>query len=535
MRPSKSRLLLLLFAVLAGLSSVVVEAQTFTTLHNFNETDGCCSTYPGMMAQGRDGNIYGTTLQGGTYLYGNVFKMTPAGTVTSIHSFDLTHGAYPQGGISLAQDGNFYGTTYQGGVNHYGTVFKITPSGTFTELYDFTNTTDGAYPKTPPVQAQDGNLYGTTGNGTIAVLYKITPAGVFTVMKTIASQSYSPLLLGLDGNLYGTTLYGGTYNEGTVFQFSPATKVLKTIWNFHNEYSPTGPLMQGLDSALYGTASTGGSGDGGAVFRLTIAGVYKLLYSFTVTGTADGRHPMAGVVQGSDKMLYGATMAGGANGLGTLFKISVTGTGFKDIHDFATGTGDTPESALLLHSNGKIYGMTSHGGTHVSDGVVYSLNANLKPFIQPVVLHAAKVGGTVQLLGQNFKTETAVLFGSTAATATVTSNTFMTAKPTAGSTTAPITVDEPSGNLATAVNFKIIPTLTGFTPGSGTVGSQVTITGMSFSQATAVKFGGVAATTFIVNSDTKITATVPSGAVTGKISVVTPGGTGLSATSFTVN
>jgi uncharacterized repeat protein (TIGR03803 family) len=525
----------LLLAVLISFSAAFVQAQTFTVLHNFNETDGCCSSYPGMMVQGRDGNIYGTTLQGGTYLYGNVFKMTPAGVVTSIHSFDLTHGGYPESGLSLGLDGNFYGATYQGGVNHYGTLFKITPTGTFTEIYDFTNTNDGAYPKAPPVQAQDGNLYGTTGNGTVAVLYKLTTAGVFTVIQTIAAQTYSPLLLGVDGNLYGMTLYGGKYNGGTVFQFSPATKVLKTIFNFDTEYSPTGPLMQGLDGALYGTVSTGGTGDGGAVFRLTTGGVYKVVYNFSVTGTADGRHPTAGVVQGSDKMLYGVTEAGGANGLGTLFKVSITGSGFKNIHDFATATGDTPTSALLLHTNGKIYGQTSHGGTHVSDGVVFSLDAGLKPFVRPVVIHAAKVGGAVQLLGQNFKTATAVLFGSTAATTTVTSNTFMTATPTAGSTTALITVDEPSGNLTTQVNFKIIPTVTSFSPGSGTVGSQVTITGMSFSQATGVKFGGVAATVFTVNSNTKITATVPSGAVSGKISVSTPGGTGLSATSFTVN
>jgi len=526
---------LFFLVVLISFSAAFLQAQTFTVLHNFNETDGCCSSYPGMMVQGRDGNIYGTTLQGGTHLYGNVFKMTPAGVLTSIYSFDLTHGAGPMGGLSLGLDGNFYGSTYQGGINHAGTLFKITPTGTFTEIYDFANTTDGAYPKAPPVQAQDGNLYGTTGNGTVAVLYKLTTAGVFSVMQTIAGQTYSPLLLGVDGNLYGTTLYGGKYNGGTVFQFSPATKALKTLFDFDTEYSPTGPLMQGLDGALYGTVSTGGTGDGGAVFRLTIAGVYKVLYNFSVTGTADGRHPTAGVVQGSDKMLYGVTEGGGANGLGTLFKVSTTGSGFANIHDFSTATGDTPTSALLLHTNGKIYGQTSHGGAHVSDGVVFSLDASLKPFVRPVVIHAAKVGGAVQLLGQNFKTATAVLFGSTAATTTVTSNTFITATPTAGSTTALITVDDPSGNLTTQVNFKIIPTVTSFSPGSGTVGSQVTITGMSFSQATGIKFGGVAASTFTVNSNTKITATVPSGAVSGKISVSTPGGTGLSATSFTVN
>jgi len=526
---------LCMLAVLISLSAALVQAQTYTVLHNFNETEGCCSDYPAAMAQGRDGNIYGTTLNGGTHLYGNVFKMTPSGTLTSIYSFDFTNGAYPQGGISLGQDGNFYGTTYQGGAHSRGTIFKITPAGVLTLLYSFSDTGDGAYPKVPPVQAQDGNLYGTTGNGSDYVLYKLTTSGTFSIVATLLSSSYSPLLLGMDGNLYGTTLSGGTYNSGTVFQFSPSLKTVKTVFNFHNEWSPTGPLMQGVDGALYGTTSSGGTGDGGVVFRLTTAGVYKILHTFSTTGAADGRISFGGLVQGSDKLLYGVTSAGGANGLGTFFKISTTGTGFANIHDFATATGDTPMSALLLHTNGKIYGQTSHGGTHVPYGVVFSLDASLKPFVRPVVIHAAKVGASVQLLGQDFKTATAVLFGSTAATTTVTSNTFMTATPTAGSTTALITVDEPSGNLTTQVNFKIIPTVTSFSPGSGTVGSQVTITGVSLKQATAVKFGGVAATAFTVSSDTKITATVPSGAVTGKISVVTPGGAGNSATSFTVN
>ena len=145
------RTFLLVVLTLTLLTSMA-NAQTYTVLHNFNETDGCCALYPSMLAQGQDGDIYGATTSGGTNFYGNIFRMTPSGTLTSIHSFDLTHGGYPQGGISMAMDGNFYGATYQGGIHHYGTLFKITPGGAFTELYDFNNTTDGAYPKTPPVQ-----------------------------------------------------------------------------------------------------------------------------------------------------------------------------------------------------------------------------------------------------------------------------------------------------------------------------------------------------------------------------------------------
>lgn len=529
--PKRHRLLLIL-AVLS--SAALMQAQTYTDLHDFNGTDGCCALAPSMLAQGQDGDIYGATTSGGVHFYGNIFKMTTSGTVTDLHDFDLTHGGYPQGGLSMGTDGNFYGATYQGG-HGFGTVFKITPSGTFTELYDFNNTTDGAYPKTPPVQAQDGNLYGTTNNGTIAVIYKITTSGTFTAMATLAAQSYSPLLLASDGNLYGTTLYGGTYNAGTVFQFSPATKVLKTIFSFHTEASPWGPLMQGVDGALYGTTSAGGTGSGGVVYKITTRGVYQVLTNFTTGSTTNGATPYSGVVQGSDKFLYGVTSSGGANKIGALFKISTTGTGFTILHSFDTTTGDTPYSTPLLHTNGTIYGLTSHGGSHVPDGVAYSMNVSLKSFVAPVVLHSAKSNATVELLGQGFNTATGVLFGTGSGALTILSDTYATAKITTGATTGVITVEEPGGNLKTLQTFKITPAIKSFTPTSGPVGTSVVITGTSLQQASAVKFGGTAATIFTVNSDTQVTATVPAGAVTGKISITTPGGTANSSGIFTVN
>ncbi len=525
--------LLLVLAVV--LTTSLAQAQTYTDLHDFDETEGCCAIYPSMLAQGEDGNIYGATTSGGTHFYGNIFKMTPSGTLTSIYSFDLTHGGNPQGGISLGTDGNFYGTTYIGGTGHAGIVFKITPSGTFTELYDFTNGTDGAYPRVPPVQAQDGNLYGITGNDTNAVLYKVTTSGTFTVMTNLATQSYSPLLLGTDGNLYGTTLSGGTFNAGTIFQFSPATKKLKTIFNFHTEFSPYGPLMQGSDGNLYGTTSSGGTGSGGVVYKVTTAaGGYTVLKNFSTSNSADGATPFSGLIQGSDKFLYGVTSAGGANGLGVLFKVSTTGTGFTVLHDFATTTGDTPYATPLLHTNGTIYGLTFHGGSHVPYGVAYSMNVSLKPFVSPVVLHSAKAGSSVELLGQGFNTATKVLFGTGAGTFTINNDTFITAKIATGGTTGAITVDEPGGNLASLQKFRVVPGIKTFSPTSGPVGTSVMITGTSLLQASAVKFGGVAATLFTVNSDTQVTATVPTGALTGKISITTPGGVATSSSTFTV-
>lgn len=525
----------LVLAVLTLAAASLLQAQTYTDMFDFNGTNGCCPTYPGNLAQGRDGNIYGATLNGGTSFRGNIFKMTPSGTYTDIHDFDLTNGGYPQGGLSMGLDGNFYGATYQGGAHSAGTIFKITPSGTFTLLYSFTNGTDGAFPFTPPVSAADGNLYGMTGNSTNHVVYKITKTGVFSVLATLPAQSYGALLLGTDGKLYGTTLYGGTFNGGTVFSVTTAG-VLKTLWNFTNAtgYSPLAGLIQGTDGNFYGAASNGGSSGGGVIYKITSAGVYTDLFNFNSSSSANGKFPDGALVQGSDGFLYGTTSGGGSSNAGVIFKIKTNGTLFSVLYNFDTTHGSTPASALLLHTNGKIYSMTSSGGAH-SQGVFYSFDNGLKPFASAVVLKSGKVGASVGILGQGFSTATGVLFGNGAGTFTTTGDTYMTATIVAGATTGVITVKEPGGNLLTPLKFKITPTITSFTPPSGPVGTSVAITGMSLLNASAVKFGGVAATTFTVNSNTQVTATVPSGAVTGKITITTPGGTATSATNFTVN
>jgi uncharacterized repeat protein (TIGR03803 family) len=532
---SPHRLLSIASALILFVVSPLLHAQTYTDMHDFNNSDGCCANYPSLLAQGEDGDIYGATTSGGNGA-GNIFKITPTGTYNSFFNFDGTHGRGPQGGLSLGFDGNFYGTTYQGGTNGAGTVFKITPSGTQTVLYDFMNTTDGAYPKVPPVQAPDGNLYGTTGNGTVATLYKITPSGTFSVVVNLPAQSYSPLVVGTDGNLYGMTLLGGTFNRGTAFQFAPAKKKLKIIHNFGtgtDGSSPYGPLMMGVDGKLYGTTATGGTSSGGIVFQMSTAGKTVTLVNFDNVHPANGAGPFAGVVQGSDGFLYGVTSVGGANGLGTLFKVSTKGTGFTVLHDFATATGDSPLSTPLLHTNGKIYGLAFHGGSHTAYGTVYSFDAGLQPFASQFVFYSGKVGDSVGILGQGFSNATGVKFGAGPGTFVASTDAFMIATVAAGATTGPITVQEPGGNLTTPQKFKIIPTISSFSPKSGPVGTQVTITGMSLKQTTAVTIGKVPAA-FTVNSDTQVTATVGTGAVTGKVTLKTPGGTATGPGNFTV-
>ena len=270
----------------------------------------------------------------------------------------------------------------------------------------------------------------------------------------------------------------------------------------------------------------------GVVYKVTSAGVYTVLHNFDTNTRANGITPNTGLVQGSDGFLYGVTSGGGTAFGGTIFKIKTDGTSFAVIHSFDITHGSTPNSQPLLHTNGKIYGLTNSGGAH-NDGVLYSLDAGLGTFVVPVGFNAAKVGQTVGILGQNLTTATQVMFGTGPGTFTISGNGFINAKPALGAKNGIITVKEPGGNQLSPAKFKIVPNITSFTPTSGPVGTPVVITGTSFNGATSVKFSGKAAT-FTVNSNTQVTATVPTGAVTGKISITTPGGTGTSTTTFTV-
>jgi uncharacterized repeat protein (TIGR03803 family) len=529
---SRSRFFLLVLAI--ALAPTLGQAQTYTELFDFDGTNhGCCPTSPGVLAQGRDGNLYGTTIFGGANGIGNVFKFGLDGTMTVLHNFNLTDGSEPQGGLSLGLDGNLYGTTSAGGTNLAGTVFKITPAGVITTIYNFTNGSEGGFPHNAPVTGNDGSLYGTTVTGTKSTIYKLTTAGVFKSLVTLGLECDGPLTLGSDGKFYGVTQLGGTFGRGSVFSVTPAG-VLKTVVSFNDPTGaiPFGPILQATDGNFYGTASVGGALSAGVVYKLTSAGIYTVLHSFDTNTRSGGINPLTGMVQGSDGFLYGVTAGGGQFLGGTIFKIKTDGSVFSVLYNFDVTHGSAPYSQPILHTNGTIFGLTNAGGSF-NDGVFYSFNAGLKSFILPVAINAAKVNASVGILGQNLSTATKVLFGTGPGTITPSGDGYISARPTAGANTGIITVKEPGGNQLSPQKFKILPSIISFAPPSGPVGTSVVITGMSFSQTTSVKFGTKAAS-FTINSNTQITATVPTGAVTSKITITTQGGTATSATNFTM-
>jgi uncharacterized repeat protein (TIGR03803 family) len=470
-----------LFAALLSVSLTTAYAQTFSVLYNLGSKTGDPvdgGTTPNVLAQGRDGNLYTTSYGGGKTNQGTVYKVTPAGILTVLYSFDGTHGANPWSGLILGTDGNFYGTTSGGGSSGNGTVFKITPAGTLTTLYNFTGGSDGGNPYAPPIQGNDGNLYGTARTGGVGsgTVYKLTLSGTFTTLHefngTDGSTPEANLIQASDGNFYGTASVGGTAACacGTVFKMAPAGKVT-VLYNFDNTHGSIphyASLAQASNGRFYGTTYQGGANGLGVIYEMTFAGVVTVLHDFN---TADGAHPAVGFVQATDGNLYSITFGGGTSGKGTLFRINPSSRNFSVQHNY--GAEGTPSSLLLQNTNGIFYGKTVNGGT-AGDGVFYSFNKALAPFVTFLPRQSlGKVGALIGILGQG---------------------------------------------------------LTGTTP----VGTVVTITGVSLTQATKVTFGGVAATTLTVNSDTKVTVTVPTGAVTGKIVITTPGGTGASTTNFTV-
>jgi uncharacterized repeat protein (TIGR03803 family) len=507
-------------------------AQTYTDLYDLTQATGSSPYFPNLIAQGQDGSLYSTMPS--SYPGDGTTVVAPpiGGIVTVTHYFEGTDGFGPNSGLTLGMDGNLYGTTYIHSSSAYGTVFQVTPAGAVTVLYGFGNLTDGAYPWAPPIQASDGNLYGVT-QGTTPVAYKITmPAATYSVLANLPAASVAPLVVGSDGNFYGTTIAGGKFNAGTVFQLT-RKGVLKIIYSFgtaaNDGATPNAPVMLGADNKLYGTTYWGGANGLGTVFQVTNAGVCKILHSFDGT---DGSHPSSGLVQGSDSFLYGATIAGGGLGDGAFFKVNTKGTTYSVLHNFdGKPSGGSPASTVHLHTNGTIYGW---GEVGPKEGVLYSMNVGLKPFASLVVLTSGKVGTTVGIIGQGFSSATKVEFGTGPGAFTVVSDTYMTAASATGATTGKVTVFEPGGNLVTPQTFKMLPTIKKLTPTSGPVGTSVVITGTSLLQTSAVKFGKVVAT-FTANSDTQVTATVPTGAVTGKISITTPGGSVTSAANFTVN
>jgi len=368
--------------LLGAATAIASTAQTLTTVVSFNGTNGAAAEQP--LIQGTDGNFYGTTLRGGgSNSAGTIFKITPGGTLTQLYSFGSisTDGVFPSSGLIQATDGNFYGTTSGDSNSTFGTVFRITPGGTLTTLHNFCvqrpSCTDGATPTV--MQANDGNFYGTTSSGganNIGTVFRLTPDGTLTTLYNFVNVSGSAydtplgrLIQATDGNLYGTTGI-------SVYKFTLAG-ALTTLYTFPSAGLGDNPstLVQATDGNFYGVTTYNGANGTGTVFKLTPGGTLTTLYNFPA-GAIRSFYDVSPLIQATDGNFYGTTNGSGMNQpnqAGTIFMVTPGGT-LTTLYNFCSEPhctdGSVSDASLIQATDGNLYGVTEYGGAN-NDGTVF--------------------------------------------------------------------------------------------------------------------------------------------------------------------
>ena len=463
-------------------------------------------------------------LLGGVWL-AMAWSLTALGqTFTNLVNFDGTDGSNPFY-VSLVQagDGNLYGTTESGGAFSSGSIFRLTPSGTLATIYSFCSVAacaDGSFPLAGLVLGTDGSLYGTTADGgasSVGTFYRITTSGKLTTLHSFISSEAalpeSPLVQAPNGNFYGTSFEGGAANGGTVFEVT-RTGTVTTLYSFCSETHCSdgadpagGALLLASDGNFYGVTPFGGDSNFGVVFKISPTGSYAKLHDFDST---DGAQPWGSLIQ-LGSVFYGMAAAGGASsacagGCGTIFKVTTTGV-VTTLHSFILTDGESPVGGLIQGTDGKLYGTTLLGGTS-GDGTIFR----------------STLAGVVNSLHSFSGTDGNQPYG---ALVQHTNGTFYGASNGGGVLSCPaIGCGTLFGEGVSLGPFiRTVPT-------SGKVGSTVVILGTGLKTATSVTFNGTAASFTATNGEIK--TSVPTGATTGKVQVVTASGTLISNVSFVV-
>jgi len=447
---------IILAAAVVLLAGSMAGAQTVTTLYNFvgGKTSGANPWYV-TLVQGTNGELYGTTYNGGSKGLGTFFEVTTSGTLTVLHSFvgGKTDGENPTGGLTLGTDGNFYGTAQMGGTSSQGVVFKMTTAGVITILHSFNAVFDGSFPWGPPIEGTDGNFYGTAsgGKGQDGLVYKITTSsGAYSTLYTFtaATGNYpiAPPTQGTDGYLYVPASLGGLNQCGTIVKLSTAG-VLQSTYDFPcgaGGAFPIGPLVQASNGNFYSTTQDGGTNGEGTIYQLTTSMGVTILHSFGAL-FGDGEYPGAGLLLATDGNYYGSTAEGGTYDDGILFNTTVGGT-YTQLYNFNNSSNllqMSPLSPPVQNTNGTLYGVTEFGGTD-NEGTIYSLNMGLPAFVN-APLFSGKEGASVLILGQHLTGATKVTFNGLPADFTVKSDTHLSATVPTGASTGYIEVTTGSG------------------------------------------------------------------------------------------
>jgi uncharacterized repeat protein (TIGR03803 family) len=374
---------LLVFCVfILGVGSVQAQLPPPNILYSFGDQPDGELPYAGLV-QDANGNLYGTTQQGGASGNGTVFKLDPNGNETVLHSFTGADGALPIAPLIMDSSGNLYGTTLGGGANNSGTIFKVDASGQYTVLHTFTGSNgsgDGSFPWSPLVQDAAGNLYGTTNQGGASdggTVFKLDPSGNETILHSFTGvddgvNPYSGLIRDSAGNLFGTAREGGGNIFGAVYKLDSSGNET-VLYGFKGppndgSYPQTG-LVRDSAGNLYGTTSEGGNGPCGpdptkpigcgTVFKLDPNGKETVLFSFQDLGPRGSSDRPSGLLLDNSGVLYGTT----GTGNGTIFAISSAGNEIV-LHSFTgtNGDGAFPQASLIFDAEGNLLGTTAEGG-----------------------------------------------------------------------------------------------------------------------------------------------------------------------------
>ena len=339
--------------------------NTLSNLFVFNGLNGYGPR--GALLLGGDGNFYGTTQAGGSIGSGGVLcNISPDGAFTKLWDFNACQDSHSEGALVRGPDGDLFGTTYEGGGGN-ATIFQFTPPGQAADILEFDGS-NGQYPLGRLLQRGDRLLYGTTsagrslgGSGSI---FNLIPAGVATELAgfdgSLGAFPQAGLVADADGNLYGTTSGGGAYGAGTVFKLSKAG-ALRTLADFDTTNSGShslSPLAWGNDGDLYGTISSGGAGGWGTAFKVSPTGGLTTLVAFNGT---NGATPQAGLIVGADGNLYGTTSGGGSFNFGTVYRMTPQGD-LQTLCAFNNTNGAAPAAELVLGASGNFFRNTTTGG-----------------------------------------------------------------------------------------------------------------------------------------------------------------------------
>jgi uncharacterized repeat protein (TIGR03803 family) len=359
--------------------------------------------------------------------------LAPAQTFTTLYNFcsasGCSDGGLPYAGVIQDSAGNLYGTTgYEGlSSSNGGVVFKLDTAGNETVLYSFClnwpTCTDGARPYAPVIRDKAGNLYGTTleggstnCQGGCGVVFKVDKARKETVLYSFTGGSdgcypEQGLVMDKSGNLYGTTDDCGSSGYGTIFKVETSGK-FTLLHGFagapsDGAHPAYGHLTIDASGNLYGVTDNGGGMNLGALYGFSKDGKPGLLHSFT--GGADGCLPYGSVAQDKDGNLYGTTFGFDCNSQGTVWKVSKNGKE-SVLHSFAGGSSDgcNPYAGVALDAKNNLYGVTQECGAN-GDGAVYKLSAEGSL----TLLHSFDGSDGANPIGEVLRTASGTLFGTT--------------------------------------------------------------------------------------------------------------------------